>query len=130
MTTSDPIADFLTRIRNAILARHRYIDLPVSKVRKALAKLLQEQGYIEKFLVDDEHRKMRVFLKYSEGRRPVITGLKRISRPSLRRYVSYKDIPRLHGGMGTPILSTPMGIVDGETARKNKVGGEMLCYVW
>lgn len=127
---NDPIADLLTRIRNARNARHRYIDLRPSKVKLQIIKVLHEQGYIDNFLVDEERGKARIFLKYSETRQPVISGLKRVSSPGLRRYIGYKQIPRIYGGMGVAILSTPNGIIDGETARSQKVGGELLCLVW
>jgi len=130
MAINDPIADLLTRIRNARNARHRYVDLKPSRVKLQIIKVLHEQGYIDNFLVDEEHMKARIFLKYGDGREPVLKGLKRISSPGLRRYIGYKQIPRIYGGMGVAILSTPSGIVDGETARRQKVGGELLCYVW
>jgi small subunit ribosomal protein S8 len=130
MALHDPISDLLTRIRNAKLAEHRFVDLNLSKAILSIAKILKEQGLIENYLVNEEHRKMRIFLKYSDGRESVIQGLKRISCPGLRRYVGYKKIPRVLGGMGIAILSTPKGIVDGETARKLQVGGELLCLVW
>jgi small subunit ribosomal protein S8 len=130
MSLSDPISDLLTRIRNAKMAKHRFVDFPFSKEKLNIVKILQEQGFIEKFLVDEENSKARVFLKYTQGREPVIQGLKRISSPGLRRYVGYKNIPRILSGMGVAIISTPQGIIDGETARKLKVGGELLCFVW
>ncbi len=126
----DPIADLLTRIRNAKNARHRFVDFRPSKIKMDIVKVLHEQGFIDKFLVNDEKGQARVFLRYSGGREPVIKGLDRMSSPSLRRYVGYKKIPRIFGGMGIAILSTPGGVVDGETARKNKLGGELLCLVW
>jgi small subunit ribosomal protein S8 len=130
MAINDPIADLLTRIRNARNARHRYVDLRLSKVKLQIIKVMHEQGYIDNFLVDEERGKTRIFLKYGDGREPVIKGLKRISSPGLRRYIGYRQIPKIYGGMGIAILSTPSGIVDGETARQKKVGGELLCYVW
>jgi small subunit ribosomal protein S8 len=130
MALSDPIADLLTRIRNAKLAKHRFVDTSVSKMKLNIIKILQEQGFIENFLVNDEKHKIRIFLKYIQGREPVMQGLKRISSPGLRRYVGYKEIPHVLDGLGVAILSTPNGIVDGETARKQKVGGELLCFVW
>ena len=126
----DPIADLLTRIRNAKDARHRFVDFRPSKIKIAIVKILQAQGFIEKFLVNEEKGQARLFLKYAGGREPVIRGLDRMSSPSLRRYVGYREIPRIFGGMGIAILSTPGGIVDGETARRNKLGGELLCLVW
>jgi len=101
-----------------------------SKIKLSIMKVLEKQGFIEHILVNEEKGKMRVFLKYSQGREPVLQGLKRISSPGLRRYVPSRRIPRIRGGMGTTILSTPMGVIDGETARKQNVGGELLCYVW
>lgn len=126
----DPIADLLTRIRNAKLARHRFVDFSPSKVKVEIVKVLQSQGFIDKYMVDEQKGRARLFLKYSEGREPVITGLKRMSSPGLRRYVGYRQIPRVCGGMGIAILSTPGGVIDGETARKNRLGGELLCLVW
>ncbi len=126
----DPISDLLTRIRNAKTAKHRFVDFRPSKMKIAIVKILQEQGFIEKFLVNEEKGQARLFLKYTGTREPVIKGLNRMSSPSLRRYVGYKQIPRIFGGMGVAILSTPGGIIDGETARKQKLGGELLCLIW
>ncbi len=126
----DPIADLLTRIRNAKSARHRFVDFRPSRIKIEIVKILQAQGFIERYLVNEEKGQARLFLKYAGGREPVIKGLNRMSSPSLRRYVGYKQIPRIFGGMGIAILSTPDGIVDGETARRNKLGGELLCLVW
>lgn len=125
----DPIADLLTRIRNAKDARHRFVDFHPSKIKMEIIKVLHAQGFIDKFLLNEEKRKARVFLKYA-GREPVIRELKRVSSPGSRRYVGVEEIPRIFGGMGVAILSTNAGILDGETARKQKVGGELLCFVW
>ena len=130
MSQNDPIADLLTRIRNASQARHRFVDVPSSKEKLNIVKVLKEQGFVENYLVNDEMRKMRVFLRYTEGREPLIQGLKRHSMPGLRRYIAYKDIPYVLGGLGIAILSTSKGIVDGESAKKMQVGGELLCFVW
>lgn len=130
MTLHDPIADFLTRIRNAKDAKHRFVDIGMSKNKIEMAKVLKEQGFIENYLVSEERRKVRIFLRYAEGRKSVIQGLKRISKPGVRRYVKASRIPHVLQGMGIAIVSTSRGIVDGETARKQKVGGELLCYVW
>lgn len=130
MSQSDTIADLLTRLRNAVQARQRYVDMRTSKMKLNIMKVLEKQGFIEHILVNEEKGKMRIFLKYAQGREPVLQGLKRISSPGLRRYIPSRSIPRIRGGMGTSILSTPMGIIDGETARKQNVGGELLCYVW
>jgi small subunit ribosomal protein S8 len=126
----DPISDLLTRIRNARQARHRYVDFQVSKMQVNVIRVLQEQGFVEQFLVDDESGKGRIILKYAQGREPVIQGLKRISSPGLRRYVSARKIPRVLSGLGIAIVSTSKGIMDGESARKQKLGGELLCLVW
>lgn len=130
MSMHDPIADLLTRIRNARQARHRYVDFRVSKVKVNIIKILQEQGFVDNFLVNDETGEGRVFLKYANGREPVIQGLKRISTPGLRRYVCTRQIPRVLGGMGIAIVSTSRGVMEGESARKQKLGGELLCLVW
>jgi small subunit ribosomal protein S8 len=126
----DPIADLLTRIRNARLAKHRYVDFRLSAMKLIIVKVLLEQGFVDNYLVNDEKGEGRVFLRYTNGRDPVIQGLKRVSSPGLRRYVTYREIPKVLGGMGAAILSTPKGVLDGETARKMKVGGELLCLVW
>lgn len=126
----DPIADLLTRIRNAKNARHRFVDFRPSKIKMEIVRVLHEQGFVDKFMVNEEKGQARLFLKYAGGREPVIKGLNRMSSPSLRRYVGYRTIPRIYGGMGVAILSTPDGVVDGETARKKKLGGELLCLVW
>lgn len=130
---SDPIADFLTRIRNAIKSQHRYTEVSWSKVKQNMAEILKNLGFIENYLVkqDDNHRgTMRIFLKYSEGRQPVIQGIKRVSKPGLRKYVGYSDIPSFYGGMGVSILSTSQGLMAGHEASKRKLGGELLCLVW
>jgi small subunit ribosomal protein S8 len=126
----DPIADLLTRIRNAKSARHRFVDFRPSKIKMDIVKVLHEQGFVDKFMVNEEKGQARLFLKYAGGREPVIKGLKRMSSPSVRLYVGCRQIPKIYGGMGVAILSTPGGVVDGETARRNKLGGELLCLVW
>ncbi len=133
MAISDPIADFLTRIRNAITAQHRYVDMAWSKMRQEMAEILKAQGFIESYLVKQDNRNrgtMRLFLKYAEGREPVIKGLRRMSKPGLRRYVGHKDIPHFYGGLGLSILSTSQGVMAGNIARDRKLGGELLCLVW
>jgi small subunit ribosomal protein S8 len=130
---TDPIADFLTRIRNAAAAKHQRVDVPVSKLKTEIARILKEEGYISTFKLVDENktRKMlRVFLKYTPDRRSVITGVKRISRPGARSYTSAMDIRPVVGGLGISILTTPKGLLSGRAARKAKVGGELLCEVW
>lgn len=130
MAHHDPISDLLTRIRNAKMAKHRYVDVDMSKVKLSIIKILEAQGFLDHHIVNDDKGLVRVFIKYAEGREPVMQQLQRVSKPGLRRYVGYKDIPKVLGGMGIAILSTPKGIVDGATARQQKVGGELLCTIW
>lgn len=128
MSFNDPIAELLTKIRNASSAKHRYVDLNLTRMNKSLIEILKEQGFLENFLVDDQKKKIRVFLKY-RLRNCVLHQLKRISSPGLRKYVGYNDIPRVQNGMGIAIVSTPKGVLEGEEARKQRVGGELLCIV-
>ncbi len=132
MNISDPVADFLTRIRNALKAEHRYVDIPWSKLKQNIAEILKSQGFVQGVIVKQESGKgtMRVFLKYSKNRKPALLGLKRYSRPGLRRYVNHKEIPHFFGGLGVPILSTSQGVITGKDAFERKVGGELLCLVW
>lgn len=130
---SDPIADFLTRIRNATRAQHRYVDVSWSVIKQNIAEILKTHGFIDSFLVKQDERKrgtMRVFLKYTDGRLPVIQGIKRVSKPGLRRYVGHQNIPHFYGGQGLSILSTSNGVMAGFEAVSKKVGGELLCLVW
>ncbi len=130
MSLSDPIADLLTRIRNASTAKHRYVDVRATKLIISLVKVMQKVGFVDSSLINEEERKMRIFLKYAEGRESLITGLKRVSRPSLRRYIESRRIPKIDGGMGLVVISTSKGIMDGESARALGVGGELLCFIW
>jgi small subunit ribosomal protein S8 len=133
MACSDPIADFLTRIRNSIKAQHRYVDIRWSKLKQNLAEILKNQGFVESYLVKQDNKNrgtIRIFLKYTDGRQPVIQGLRRISKPGLRRYVGYEEIPRFYGNMGVSIVSTSQGIMVGAEAKNRKIGGELLCLVW
>jgi small subunit ribosomal protein S8 len=133
MATSDPLADFLTRIRNATRAQHRYVDIPWSKMKQNLADILKNQGFVENYLVKvDEGQRgtIRLFLKYTSGRRPVIQGLRRVSKPGLRKYVGHQDIPHFYGGMGLSIVSTSQGVMAGKEAAERGIGGELLCLVW
>ena len=132
MNTSDPIADMLTRIRNASAARHRELAMPSSKVKREIARILTEEGFIDSWSVEpgDVQEVLSVHLKYVEGRTPVVSGLKRISKPGLRVYARKTEIPRVLGGLGLAILSTSRGIMTGSQARKLNLGGEVLCYVW
>jgi small subunit ribosomal protein S8 len=130
--TTDPIADLLTRIRNAAKARHPRVDLPASKLKLEIARILKEEGYLANYKVVDEKGKktLRVFLRYTPERRSVITDLQRVSRPGSRRYVGKFGIRPVVGGMGVSILSTPRGVMTGQSARKEGLGGELLCEVW
>jgi small subunit ribosomal protein S8 len=130
MSFNDPIAELLTKIRNAKNARHRYVDISFSKIKVKILELLRHHGFVENFLVNEETHKMRVFLRYTRERESVIQDLKRTSTCGIRRYIGYRDIPRVFNGMGIAILTTPKGVIDGETARNLKVGGELICTVW
>ena len=133
MTMSDPIADMLTRVRNANTAKHDTVDVPASKMKLAIANILLDEGYIAKYdLVEDGHfQTIHITLKYgADKNEKVITGLKRISKPGLRVYANTEDIPRVLGGLGTAIISTNKGVVTDKEARKLGVGGEVLCFVW
>ena len=133
MTMSDPIADMLTRIRNANTAKHDTVDVPASKMKLAIANILLDEGYIAKYdLVEDGHfQTIHITLKYgADKNEKVITGLKRISKPGLRVYANTEDIPRVLGGLGTAIISTNKGVVTDKEARKLGAGGEVLCFVW
>lgn len=133
MAVSDPISDFLTRIRNSGRAQHRFVDVEWSKLKENMTEILKSQGFVESYLVkkDTESRgTIRIFLKYTQTRKPVIQGLKRVSRPGLRRFVGHTDIPSYYGGMGLSIVSTSQGLLAGNEARKRKIGGELLCLVW
>jgi small subunit ribosomal protein S8 len=132
MNVTDPIADMLTRIRNASLARHRELTLPSSRIKRDIARILVEEGFIESYVTsqDGVQELLTIQLKYVEGKTPVVSGLKRISKPGLRVYARKTEIPRVLGGLGTAILSTSHGIMTGQSARKLNLGGEVLCYVW
>lgn len=130
MTFNDPISEFLTKIRNAQQAKHKYVDVFISKMKTSLVKLLKEHGFIENFILNESKKKMRIFLKYTKSRDGIIRQLKRVSKPGRRLYVPFDKIPRVLGGIGVAVLSTSKGVMDDETARKNKVGGEILCYIW
>ncbi|MFT5123818.1 MAG: small subunit ribosomal protein S8 [Verrucomicrobiales bacterium] len=132
MNISDPIADLLTRIRNAAMAQHRTVDIPHSKMKVEIVRLLKSEGYIEDFSEEGEvpTKKIIVWLKYTMDQGPVIRGLKRVSKPGLRQYVNSAEIPRVLGGLGIAILSTSHGIMTDRQARKNRVGGEVLCNIW
>jgi small subunit ribosomal protein S8 len=129
---TDPIADMLTRIRNASKAKLEKVDIPSSKLKLEIAKILKDEGYIKnlKMVKDRRQGVIRIYLKYTDEESPVIQGIKRISRPGCRVYVGNIAIPRVMGGMGTAILSTPRGVQTGKQAKKDNVGGEVLCHIW
>jgi small subunit ribosomal protein S8 len=131
MVMTDPIADMLTRIRNATIVRDKIVEVPASNIKKEIAKILKEEGYIQDFEVfeDGKQGKVKVYLKYN-GKEKVISGLKRISKPGLKVYVKKDEIPKVLGGLGIAVLSTPQGIMTDRKARTVGVGGEVLCYVW
>jgi small subunit ribosomal protein S8 len=135
MSMSDPIADMLTRIRNSSQARHPSCEMPTSKMKVAIAEVLRDEGYIESFEERGEgiHKVLRVYLRYApggRGRDPLMMGLKRVSKPGLRVYARAGNIPRVFGGLGTAIMSTPRGVISGNKARRLNVGGEVLAHVW
>jgi small subunit ribosomal protein S8 len=132
MTVTDPIADMLTRIRNANTAFFEQVDIPASKMKEQLAKVLKKEGFIKdyQFINTGVQGVIRVFLKYGPNRERVITGLKRISKPGLRVYVGKNEVPRIFGGLGTVIITTPKGVMTGKQAKKKGCGGEVLAYVW
>jgi small subunit ribosomal protein S8 len=136
---TDPISDMLTRIRNAVTAKHARVDMPFSKLKAEIARILQDEGYIQGFRVVDEpaekegrqaRQLIRLFLKYGPHGEKVITGIERISRPGRRVYIGVEDVPSVLGGLGTNILTTSRGVMTGRAARKAGVGGEVLCNVW
>ncbi|SFP87963.1 30S ribosomal protein S8 [Caldicoprobacter faecalis] len=129
---TDPIADMLTRIRNALIAKHETVDVPASNVKRAIARILLEEGYIRDFteIEDGKQGILRITLKYGPNKQGVITGLKRISKPGLRVYVKKDQVPKVLGGLGIAIISTSKGIMTDKQARKEGLGGEVLCYIW
>ena len=132
MVLTDPIADMLTRIRNANMAEKKVVQMPHSKMKSEIARLLKSEGFIKDYTMENEDGKsvLNVFLKYTLEREPVIQGLRRISKPSCRKYVASDEVPRVLGGIGIAILSTSSGVMTDNEARKQKVGGEVLCYIW
>ena len=132
MSFTDPVADFLTRIRNGIKARHQKIDVPASKLKLEIARILKEVGYIANYkpVEEEGHKVVRIYLKYSNNDEAAISNLARVSKPGCRVYVRRSEIPRVLGGMGINILTTPRGVMTGRQARKEGLGGEILCEVW
>jgi len=132
MSLTDPVADFLTRIRNALRAKHQKVDVPASKLKLELARILKEEGYIANYKATEEqgHKLVRVYLKYGPDEAATISNVTRVSRPGCRVYVGRDEIPRVLGVMGINILTTPKGVMTGRQARKEGVGGELLCEIW
>ena len=132
MQITDPIADLLTRIRNASSAKHETVEVPASKMKKAIVEILFAEGYIKKYEVIDDERQgvIKIWLKYGEGKKQVISGLKRVSKPGLRVYANKEDMPRVLKGLGIAIVSTSKGIMTDKQARRENVGGEVLAFVW
>ena len=132
MSASDPVADMLTKIRNAAQARHEKVDIPVSKLKLEIVKILKTEGYIKNFkkVQEDNKSVIRIFLKYDEVNAPVIHGLEKISKPGRRVYSGYKDLPLVYNGYGTVIVSTSSGVTTGKKAAEKMVGGELVCTIW
>ena len=132
MVMTDPIADFLTRIRNANQAKHEVLEVPASNIKKGIAEILKREGFVKnvEFIEDDKQGIIRVFLKYGQNGEKVITNLKRISKPGLRVYVKSDDVPKVLNGLGTAIISTSTGVVTDKVARETNVGGEVIAYIW
>ena len=132
MTISDPIADMLTRIRNAVMVRHDFVQIPASRMKLSIARILKEEGFIKDYQVlrGKPHRVIKISLKYSDDNEPVLSGLERVSKPGLRVYVHRKEITRVYGGLGIAIVSTSKGVMIGQQAWRQGLGGELLCYVW
>ena len=132
MGMTDPVADMLTRIRNGSKAEKRWVDVPASKLKKELAQILTEEHFIEKFdyIEDNKQDGLRLFLKYGENEMPIIKGIKRVSRPGLRKYAQAGNLPRVLNGLGIAVISTSSGVMTDRDARKKGVGGEVICYVW
>ncbi|NLY51045.1 MAG: 30S ribosomal protein S8 [Firmicutes bacterium] len=132
MSMTDPIADMLTRIRNANVARHEVVEIPASRVKRAIAEILKAEGFVRdyEYVEDNKQGMLRVYLKYGPNKERVLTDLKRISKPGLRVYVGRHEVPKVLRGLGIAIMSTPKGIMSDKQARQEGVGGEVLCYVW
>ena len=133
MTISDPIADMLTRMRNAIMVRQASVLIPASKMKLSIAKILKAESFISDYEVvrdKSSHRIIKVYLKYDDKNQPILSGLQRVSKPGLRVYAQNKEIPRVYGGLGIAILSTSRGLMTGQRAWREEIGGELLCYIW
>ncbi len=129
---TDPIADMLIRIKNALMARHKSVTVPASKIKLEIVRILKEEGYIEdyEYIKEEPQPKIKINLKYDENKRPVIAGVKRVSKPGRRIYRGYRDLPKVLNGFGIAIISTSQGIMTDHEARKRKIGGEILCEIW
>jgi len=132
MSMTDPIADYLTRIRNGLQAKHKYVDIPASNLKRKVSRILIEQGFIKKYIIIDDGKQglIRIWLKYDQENNPVISKLIRVSKPGLREYVDVASLPRVKNNLGIAILTTPKGVITAREARRQNVGGEVLCYVW
>lgn len=132
MVMTDPIADFLTRIRNANMAKHESLEVPASKIRRNIAEILKNEGFVRdvEYIDDDKQGIIRVFLKYGKGNERVISGIRRISKPGLRSYVKADAVPKVLNGLGIAILSTSEGVITDKEARAKKIGGEVIAYIW
>lgn len=132
MVMTDPIADYLTRIRNANMAKHDSVEIPASNIKKSISEILKREGFIRDYEVADDNKQgvIKVFLKYGPNRERVISGLKRISKPGLRNYVSAEDLPKVLNGLGIAIVSTSAGVITDKEARQKNVGGEVIAYIW
>ncbi len=132
MTMTDPIADMLTRIRNANMVGHKTVDIPASNIKKSIAEILNEEGYIENYEIieDDKQGIIRITMKYGSNNERVISGLKKISKPGLRVYAKRNEVPKVLGGLGIAIISTSSGVISDKKARQLGVGGEVICYIW
>lgn len=132
MSVSDPIADMLTKVRNASMARHEKVDISTSRLKLEIVKIMKTEGYIKNFkkIVQDGQNYIRVFLKYDEADDPIIHGLEKVSKPGRRVYTGYKSLPRVHNGFGTVVVSTSEGVTTGRKAAEKKVGGELICTIW
>jgi small subunit ribosomal protein S8 len=132
MSMTDPIADYLTRIRNALHAEHKYVDIPASNVKRKMSKILLDQGFISRYIVIDDGVQgiIRIWLKYDEEDNPVINKLIRVSTPGRRQYVNVDKLPRVMNNLGIAILTTPKGVITASEAKRQNVGGEVLCYIW
>ncbi len=132
MSMTDPIADYLTRMRNAMQARHTYLDVPSSNIKRKVSRILLEQGFIKKYIIIDDGKQglIRIWLKYDKEKYPIINKIIRVSKPGLRKYVDVEHLPRVMNNLGIAILTTPKGVITAREARRQNVGGEVLCYIW